>query len=313
VRVLLVGEINLDIILKGGNAVPEAGREVLVSDSAMTLGSSCAITGAGMVRLGHQAAYFGRVGADTPGRLCLEWMVGFGLDISRVKPEAGLKTGITVSIASRGDRSLVSYPGATISLHAADIPRSVFEGFDHLHSSSYFLQTGMHPGFEDVYRRAKGRGMTTSLDPACDPAGEWKSDLDRVLPYVDVFLPNEVELEGITGEQDPVRGLRALANGRTLTVVKLGSLGAMALAGGEPVRVTAPQVEVVDPTGAGDCFNAGFLHGWLAKRPLQDSLELGVGCGSFSIRALGGTGAQPTEAEVRAMLAESRAKEAFGL
>ena len=304
-RVLLVGEINLDIILQGGSGLPVAGREILVNDCAMTLGSSCAITGAGLVRLGHKAAYFGRMGADPAARLCLEWMTGLGLDVSMVKLDPALKTGITVSIASRADRSLISYLGATTVLRAANIPDSAFDGFDHLHCSSYFIQTGMHPGFEDLYRRAKERGMTTSLDPACDPAAEWKSYIDRVLPYVDVFLPNEMELTGITGEHDPVHGLRALANGRTLPIVKLGPRGAMALVNNEPLRVPAPVVDVIDPTGAGDCFNAGFLHAWLEHRSVREALELGVACGSFSIRALGGTGAQATEAEAIAMLADA--------
>lgn len=304
-RVLLVGEINLDIILQGDGGLPIAGREILVRDCAMTLGSSCAITGAGLVRLGHQASYFGRMGADPAARLCVEWMAGLGLGVSMVKLDPALKTGITVSIASQNDRSLISYLGATTVLRAADIPDDAFAGFDHLHCSSYFIQTGMHPGFEDLYRRAKERGMTTSLDPACDPAGEWQSYIDRVLPYVDVFLPNEMELAGITHEHDPVRGLRSLANGRTLTIVKLGPQGAMALVENEPLRVPAPAVDVVDPTGAGDCFNAGFLHGWLERRPIRDALALGVACGSFSIRALGGTGAQATEAEAMALLTEA--------
>ena len=80
----------------------------------------------------------------------------------------------------------------------------------------------MHPGFAEVFAEAKRQGLTTSLDPACDPADEWKSGIDEGLRHVDVFLPNEVELEGITGEKDPLAALRALENGTTLTVAKLG-------------------------------------------------------------------------------------------
>lgn len=301
-RVLLIGEINLDVILQGCHTYPSPGREVLVDDFAMTLGSSCAITGAGLVRLGNAAAYFGKTGSDLGGNFCVERMAALGLDVSQVKLDSGLKTGVTISIASRHERSLVSYLGATTALTAAGVPDSIFRGFDHLHSSSYFIQRGLHPGFEDVYQRASHHGLTTSLDPACDPSGEWRSDLERVLPQVDVFLPNEVELEGITGERDPVAGLRALDNGRTLPVVKLGQRGAMALHTGEPVQVAAPAVEAVDVTGAGDCFNAGFLHAWLQKWPLKDALQLGVACGSFSIRGLGGTGAQATEAQAFELL-----------
>jgi sugar/nucleoside kinase (ribokinase family) len=301
-RILLVGEINLDVILQGCHSYPSPGREVLVDDFAMTLGSSCAITGAGLVRLGNPSAYFGKAGSDLGGNFCVDRMAALGLDVSRVKLDAALKTGVTVSITSRLDRSLVSYLGATTALTAAEIPDSIFSGFEHLHSSSYFIQRGLHPGFEDLYRRASLHGLTTSLDPACDPAGEWRSDLERVLRHVDVFLPNEVELQGITGERDPVAGLRALDNGRTLSVVKLGPYGAMAFHDGEPVQVAAPAVEAIDVTGAGDCFNAGFLHGWLHKWPMKDALQFGVACGSFSIRCLGGTGAQATEEQAWELL-----------
>lgn len=301
-RILLIGEINLDVILQGRHSYPSPGREVLVDDFAMTLGSSCAITGAGLVRLGNAAVYFGKAGADLGGNFCVERMAALGLDVSQVKLDAGLKTGVTISITSRQDRSLVSYLGATTALTAAEIPDGIFPGFDHLHSSSFFIQRGLHPGFEDMYQRASRSGLTTSLDPAYDPAGEWRSDLDRVLRHVDVFLPNEVELEGITGESDPVAGLRALGNGRTLSVAKLGPRGAMALHNGTPVQVAAPAVEAVDVTGAGDCFNAGFLHAWLHRWPLNDALQFAVACGSFSIRGLGGTGAQATEEQAWELL-----------
>ncbi|MGH9595017.1 MAG: carbohydrate kinase family protein, partial [Bryobacteraceae bacterium] len=296
-RILLVGEINFDVVLKGHHAVPVPGREILVEDFTMTLGSSCAITAAGLVRLGNEASYVGKTGDDPGGRLCLEKMVALGLDISRVKLDPALKTGVTVSITSSTDRSLISYLGATTALTASEVGSELFTGYRHLHTSSYFLQTGLHPGFADLFARATRHGLTTSLDPACDPAGEWKSGLDRVLREIDVFLPNEVELAGITGEKDPVRGLRALENGRTLTVVKLGARGAMALKNGVPVSVPAQEIEPLDLTGAGDCFNAGFLHAWLRGMELAEALRFGVACGSFSIRGLGGTGAQPTEKE----------------
>jgi len=187
-------------------------------------------------------------------------------------------------------------------LTAADIPDDVLGPFRHLHSSSYFLQTGLLPGFEDVFSRAKRRGLTTSLDPAGDPVGNWKSGLDRVLRHIDVFLPNEVELAGITGEKDALAALRRLQNGVTLTVAKLGPRGAMVLHDGKPLLVSAPPVDPLDLTGAGDCFNAGFLHAWLRGSSLPDALRLGVSCGSFSTQALGGTGTQPTEEQAETFL-----------
>ncbi len=301
--ILAFGEVNLDIILRGYRSYPTPGREILVEDFLLTLGSSSAITCAGLSRLGNSVAYFGMAGDDHAGQFCRDSMVEFGIDVSLVKLRADLKTGVTVSLASRQDRSLMSFLGATTVLTAADFADGLFGPFGHAHSSSYYLQSGMHPGgFAEVFAAAKRKGLTTSLDPACDPAGEWRSGMADVLRHVDVFLPNEVELEGITGEKDPVAALRALENGTTLTVAKLGPRGAMVLDRGEPLCVKAPEVEAIDPTGAGDCFNAGFLHAWLRKRPLADALRLGVACGSYSTQGVGGTGAQPTEEQACAFL-----------
>jgi sugar/nucleoside kinase (ribokinase family) len=301
-KILTFGEINLDVILRGYRSYPVPGREILIEDFLLTLGSSSAITAAGLSRLGDSVAYLGIAGNDHAGRFCRDQLAELGVDVSMVKLYPHLKTGVTVSLTSRHDRSLMSYLGATTALTSANFGDSIFGSFRHAHSSSYFLQTGLHPGFAEVFAKAKQQGLTTSLDPACDPADEWTSGIREVLSHVDVFLPNEVELQGVTGEKDPYAALRALENGTTLTVAKLGPQGAMALENGEPIWVKAPEIEPVDPTGAGDCFNAGFLHAWLRGRPLVDALRLGVACGSFSTQALGGTGAQPTQEQAEAFL-----------
>ncbi|HVN03841.1 MAG TPA: carbohydrate kinase family protein [Bryobacteraceae bacterium] len=309
-KILLVGDMNVDMILQGYRSFPAPGRETLVNDFVMTLGSSTAITGAGLTRLGHTVAFAGLMGADDAGAFCLRRLAALGIDTSRTQVDPGHKTAVTVAISSPDDRSLVTFLGTIPFLTPAAIPDTYFAGFDHLHSSSYFLQTGMLPdGFADVFRRARQHGLTVSLDPACDPELEWKSGLRETLPYVDVFLPNETELRGVTGEADPVAGLRALAGTCGLAVVKLGASGAMALQDGQPVRVRAPAVTPLDPTGAGDNFNSGFLHAWLEGRALAEALRLGVACGSFAVRAMGGTGAQATEQEALELLSAHKEQE----
>jgi sugar/nucleoside kinase (ribokinase family) len=120
---------------------------------------------------------------------------------------------------------------------------------------------------------------------------------------VDVFLPNEVELRGLARTEDVEDAVRRLENGRTRTVAKLGREGAAALDGGRFVRVPAFQVEPLDTTGAGDSFDAGFLHAWLRGLPLLECLRWGAACGSLSTRGLGGTGAQADRAEVERLVA----------
>jgi len=186
--------------------------------------------------------------------------------------------------------------------------------------------------------QAHAHGLTTSLDPGFDPEEKWGRDVIDLLAEVDVFLPNEVELLGLTGLRDPERGLRALENGRTLTVAKLGSDGCAVLENGTLMRVPAFPVEPVDTTGAGDSFNAGFLHAWLGEpgsptsttgvdvasgrtgerasgrsvfglpagsARLRNALRFAAACGALSTLAAGGTGAQATEEQAKAFL-ESR-------
>jgi sugar/nucleoside kinase (ribokinase family) len=301
-RVLCAGEINVDLVLQDKTAFPVLGKEVLVQDSQLVLGSATAIMAMGLARLGTPVAFVGRVGDDVWGRYCLEDMAGRGIDLSRVIRGGSLKTGITVSITHPADRALVTYLGAISALTGADVPDAALAGLDHLHASSFFFQEGLRPHFPDLFARAHRAGLTTSLDTGFDPSERWDGGLLATLRETDLFFPNEVELAAVTGCKDPAEGLRKLDNGRTRVVAKLGKHGAMTLDGEKAVHVPAYPVETVDTTGAGDSFNAGFLHRWLAGAPLVECLRLGAACGALSTLGLGGTAAQPTLAEAEALI-----------
>jgi sugar/nucleoside kinase (ribokinase family) len=268
----------------------------------MVLGSATAIMAMGLARLGTPVAFVGRVGDDVWGRYCLEEMAGRGIDLARVIRDSGLKTGVTVSITHPRDRALVTYLGAISALTGADVPDAAMAGLDHLHVSSFFFQEGLRPDLPDLFSRAHRAGLTTSLDTGCDPSGRWEDGLLETLGETDLFFPNEVELAGLTGTSDPVEGLRRLDNGHTRVVAKLGTHGAMTIDCGAVVRVPAYAVQAVDTTGAGDSFNAGFLHRWLQGAPVLECLRLGAACGALSTLGLGGTAAQPTLAEAEALV-----------
>ena len=301
-RVLVAGEINVDLILSGYRAFPTPGREVLVDDFVMTLGSASAICAVGLARLGTPVAFVGKTGADPFGDFCVGAMASVGIDVSRVKRDPALKTGVTVSVTSPRDRALVTFLGATAALQGGDVPDAALREFDHLHVSSYFMQEGLRPSCADLFARAHALGLTTSLDPGFDPSERWDSALGAALAHVDVFFPNEVELAGITGRAGVEDALRHLDNGRTRVVAKLGARGCLTLDEGRPLSVSAFAVDPVDTTGAGDSFDAGFLHAWLAGLPPVECLRWGCACGSLSTRALGGTGGQADRAEVERLL-----------
>ncbi len=293
-KVLCAGEINVDLVLQGYTEFPVPGKEVLVRDSQLVLGSATAIMAMGLARLGTPVAFVGRVGDDLWGHYCLDDMASRGIDLSRVIRGGGLKTGVTVSITNPTDRALVTFLGAISALTGADVPDHAMAGLDHLHASSFFFQEGLRPHFPDLFARARRAGLTTSLDTGFDASERWDGGLRETLRETDLFFPNEVELAAITGCADPAEGLGRLDNGRTRVVAKLGKEGAMTLDGGRVVHVPAFPVEPVDTTGAGDSFNAGFLHRWLAGASLVDCLRLGAACGALSTLGLGGTAAQPT-------------------
>jgi sugar/nucleoside kinase (ribokinase family) len=302
-RVLVVGEINVDLILQGAHAFPTPGKEVIVEDVVLTLGSASAICAMGLAKLGTPVAFLGKVGTDPWGEFCLDAMRAAGIDVARVSGDPRIKTGVTVSITSPRDRALVSYLGSIRALRGEDVPDAALRGFDHLHVSSYFLQEGLRPALKALFARAHAAGLTTSLDPGFDPSERWGTDIVDTLAETDVFFPNEVELAAITGETEVAAALRKLDNGRTRVVAKLGAEGCSTIEGGRVLAVPAFPVTALDTTGAGDSFDAGFLHAWLAGASVTESLRWGAACGALSTRALGGTGRQADCGEVERMVA----------
>ncbi len=292
-QTLVAGELNVDLILQGYQSFPTLGKEVLVDDCTLTLGSASAICARGLAQLGNTVAFRGKVGPDSYGDFCIGILRAAGIDVSRVIRDSALKTGITVSVSSPTDRALITYLGAIIELREEDLPSSLLKEFNHLHVSSYFLQEKLRPSVRAIFARAHTLGLTTSLDPGFDPSERWGSDIKETLLETDVFFPNEVEAAALSGYQEPAEALKALQNGRTLVVLKLGRQGCMAIEHAEIVQVPAFPVQPVDTTGAGDSFNAGFLHGWLQALPLRECLRYGAATGSLSTLGMGGIGAQP--------------------
>lgn len=302
-RVLVVGEINVDLVLRGLHAAPVPGQEVLADDFLMTPGSSSMICAMGLARLGTPVSFHGKLGDDAWGAYCVDAMRDAGIDVSSLSPDASLRTGVTVSLSTPSDRALVTYAGAMDTLNADDVRRELLHQANHLHVSSYYLQKALRPGCRELFVRAQMAGLTTSLDPGFDPERRWSRDLIDVLRHVDVFLPNEEELKAISGRSDLRDALLALDNNHTCTVVKRGRNGCATLKDGQLFEVPAYAVEAVDSTGAGDSFDAGFLHAWLQAQHLGECMRWGSACGSLSTRGMGGTTRQATVHEALALMA----------
>lgn len=302
VRILVVGEINVDFVFKGCHALPTPGKEVLADDFVMTPGSSSMICAMGLARLGNRVAFHGRLGSDASGKFCLQALRDANIDVASLRPDGALRTGVTASLSTPQDRALVTFAGAIAELRAEEIRDEWLGAADHLHVSSYYLQKALRPGCRDLFARAAAAGLSTSLDPGFDPEQRWESDLFDTLREVDVFLPNEQELQAIAGRSDTREALAQMQNGRTQTVVKRGRQGCTSLRQDQWLDVPAYSVDAIDSTGAGDSFDAGFLHAWLREMPLPDCMRWGNACGSLSTRGIGGTTAQASVGETLALI-----------
>jgi sugar/nucleoside kinase (ribokinase family) len=225
-----------------------------------------------------------------------------GLDVGAVRVDPGLPTGASVILAGPDDRAILTAPGTTPFLRATDVPAALLGRARHVHVGSLFLLDAARPDLPALFRAARAASATTSMDCNWDPREAWDGGLRNLLAETDVFLPNAGEATRIAGVADVEAAARSLAAlGPRVVAVKLGAEGALvATADGTLARCPALPVEPVDTTGAGDSFDAGFLAGWLAGRPLEACLALGVACGSLSTRGAGGTAAQPTLAEAEA-------------
>jgi sugar/nucleoside kinase (ribokinase family) len=300
--VVVVGELNADLILRG-NVTPEFGQvEKLIDDATLTLGSSAAIFACGAARLGLKVAFTGKVGNDEFGNFVVKELTKRGVDTAGVVVDAAIKTGLSVILSQGDDRGILTYPGSISALRYAEIDPALLGRGRHLHLASYFLLDGLRADIPALFKAARQNGASISLDTNYDPTGVWDGGLRETLSLVDIFLPNLTELMAIAGVSDSREAGDILAKQVPILALKLGPEGALARQGNTLVRAAVPGVKVVDTTGAGDSFDAGFIYGYLNDWNLERTLKLACACGSLSTRGPGGTATQPTLSEALALV-----------
>jgi sugar/nucleoside kinase (ribokinase family) len=304
---VVVGDCNPDVLVLGSDVDPAFGQqEKLVDGISLVIGGSAAITAVAAARLGLRVALVAAVGADPAGAFMRDQLAAEGVNVRFLAVREGAPTGMTVALSRGGDRAILTALGAVASLTAADVPESLLAGARHVHASSWFLlQDGLGPGLGALFSAARSAGVSTSLDTNWDPSRRWAGPhLSAAIGQAGLLLPNEAEAIRLAGADDLDAAVGALvAAGPRVVVVKLGERGALCADGPARYRVSLPPVTPADTTGAGDCFNAGFLAGWLGGLPLEESLTLGVICGGRATEDHGGYRGCPREPELRAIAA----------
>lgn len=291
---LVLGDANPDLILRGDIEPTFGQAETLVEDATLVLGGSGAIMACGAARLGLRVALAGTVGEDLFGRYLRESLEERSVDTRALVVRGDRLTGVSVIIDRGHDRATVTSLGTIADGSADDIPHHLLRSARHVHVSSYFLQDSLRRSLPSLFDQVHALGGTTSIDPNWDPSGVWDAGLMKALERTDLFLPNSAEARAITGIDDVENAATSLMEKGPVVAVKVGRLGGFAVERGGIVRSESVESNVVDTIGAGDSFDAGFVAGRLQGWPLARCLELAIACGSLSTRAAGGTAGQPT-------------------
>jgi ribokinase len=276
--VIVAGEIYIDLILAGFEFFPKPGQEAFAREFRREIGGGAIITACGLASLGSPAQIFGVVGADH-----YDWVLSrlkeYGVETGGLIQHPTEPTGFTVAITSPEDRTFFTYSGANRAFTTQPWRNQ------HVHLAFAPPWDTAAALLDDLHANA----CTVSLDAGWHES--WLADARalELLSRLDIFFPNEVEAARITGETDPRRMLDRFHKAGLRTVaLKLGARGSALLHQGEVWWEPAVSIRPIDTTGAGDCFNAGFLHAWSRSEPPQACLRLANLAGARSCEHYGG-------------------------
>ncbi len=282
---LSLGRIYCDMVFNGLDAMPVLGRELFANDFSLTPGGGALITAAHAVALGRPTALLARYGTDGISQALEGEIEALGIDLRFLDRAADAGPQVTVVIVQDSERAFLSRRAGTALPQTFE---AALESTDarHLHIAEYAT---LHE-IPHAVSAAVARGLTVSLDPS------WDAELIRDPAFferaagVSVFLPNLEEARELSRCDDPEAALDFLAGHFPIVAIKCGGDGALLSMHGHKYRRSTPVVEIVDTTGAGDAFNAGFLHAWLDGADGAQCLASAIASGTSSVQAVGGTG-----------------------
>ncbi|WP_308637581.1 carbohydrate kinase family protein [Paenibacillus silvisoli] len=299
---VVIGDANIDLVVAGCNELPAPGQEVHVHDMTIHVGGGAALFTLALAKLGLKLAFNGVLGGDGFGQFIRDQFSRYGIDTSYIR-ESSRNTGISIAINPEKDRSFITYTGSNAELSLQELSMESVKRGRHVHLTGY-QGSRNHASFMKAIQSVKALGVTTSIDVGWDETGEWYKGIYELMREVDVFFMNEVEAQQYTGLSPMKDCIRELARHSKHIVLKLGAAGAAASVGGRTVFRSGFRVPVVDTTGAGDSFNAGYMYGFLNGQPAEQCLLYGNACGALSVSRSGGSTGAPDRVALERFIAE---------
>ncbi|TVX98686.1 carbohydrate kinase family protein [Cohnella terricola] len=309
---VVIGDANIDLVVVGGNKVPDGGQEAFVDNMMMHVGGGAALFSISLAKLGVRVAFNGVLGEDVHGRYIRERFAEYGIDTRMVQASKIHNTGISIAFNPETDRSFITYAGSNSELRMDNLNLDEIAQGRHVHVTGYQGRRN-HDQYMSLARKLKEKGLTLSCDVGWDDSGEWDKSVFELMKFVDVFLMNETEALHYTGLDKIEDSLRYMGQFGSNVVVKLGADGAISMNKGILTRLPGYSVQAVDTTGAGDSFNAGYLFGFLNGQDAETCLRYGNVCGAMSVSAFGGSTGTPDLEGLKAFLDQNEKKQAVRL
>jgi ribokinase len=295
---LFAGDLNVDIQMTDLRSPMETDREVFCEGFTVAVGGSTAIAAAAYALLGGDAELCAVVGDDDHGRFLCKRLreAGLGLGLLRSIPDRS--TGVTVNIVYGSTRTQVTYPGTLALTDESEVVLRELHRFSHVHVSGPYGTPRFLPRIGAIMRAAHQLGLTTSLDTQWDATQKWKH-LKAWFPHLSYLFLNRDEALAISGKTGVESAWRVLAESTACPIIKLGSRGVYAAGRRQQPFAT----DVVDPTGAGDVFAAGFLYAHHALGMTFDpAVRFAAAAGALACTYEGGVSPLLTRRRVMGML-----------
>jgi sugar/nucleoside kinase (ribokinase family) len=298
--IVCLGIMVADVVGRPLRSIPEPGKLVLVDEMELFTGGCAINTATALARLGLPVEVIGKVGDDPFGRFLLDSLVERGIGTRGVKQDPHVGTSTTmVMVQPDGERRFVHFIGANAHLTQEDVSFRMIEQASILHVAGSLVLPGMDgKPTAHLLRRARTAGVATFLDTVWDATERWMGVLEPCLPHIDYFVPSLPEAQALTGLDDPTEVACALLDHGVGTVaIKMGDAGCLVISRHKQARhaqaiiqLPAFQVNVVDTTGAGDAFAAGFIAGIWQGWALEQTARFANAVGALCVTGPGAAG-----------------------
>ena len=290
-EIVSIGVHILDVLGRYVSEIPPGQGISLIDEIRITAAGTSAGTSVDLAKLGCSVTAVGAVGNDEMGNILIGILNRYGVNTNYLARKEGVQTsGSILPIRPNGERPALHVMGSNAFFSFDDVPLDVVAKADFVHVGGFYLMPKFDgPDTVKTLQFAKQSGAITTMDILGVQQENMAQKILPCMPYLDYFMPNLEEAGMITGLSDPDQLCQYFLDaGAKNVVLKMGERGSLILsASGERVRVPAFKVKLVDTTGCGDAWSAGFIAGLSRQMPLPKAAQLGSACGSLVASGLG--------------------------